>query len=67
MIKTIPAVYEQGVIRPLKKLPLLNHQKVELRLEIPESIVKATKAIIHVHRRIGKLIAQSSHFSPLKS
>ena len=67
MTKTIPAIYEQGVIRPLKKLPLLNHQKVELRLEIPKSIAKATKAIIHVHHRIGRLIAESSHLSPSES
>ena len=65
--KTIPGIYEQGVIRPLKKLPLFDHQKVELRIEIPESIAKATKAIIHVRNRIGKLIAESSHFSPLES
>ena len=67
MTKTILAVYEQGIIRPLKKLPLLNHQKVELRIEIPESTAKATKAIIHIHNRIGRLIAESSRFSSLES
>lgn len=67
MTKTILGIYEQGIIRPFKKLPLLNHQKVELRIEIPESTAKATKAIIHIRNRIGKLIAESSHFSPLES
>lgn len=66
-IKTIPAIYERGILRPLKKLPLLNHQKVELRIEIPESTVKTTKAIIRIRTRVGKLVAESSHFSPLES
>ena len=67
MIKTITGIYEQGVIRPLKKLPFFNRQKVELRIEIPESTAKATKAIIHVHQRVGKLLAESHHFSPFGS
>ena len=64
MIK-ITAIYEHGVIRPLKKVPLRDRQKVELRLENQKSPVNLSKAIIHVHQKIGKFIAQSPHLSPL--
>ena len=67
MNKTISAIYEHGVIRPLKKLPLSEHQRIKLQIAIPESTAKATKAIIYVKRRIGRLVAESSHFSPLES
>ena len=63
MIK-ISGIYEQGVIRPLKKLPFRDHQKVEIFIEDAPDPVKATKGIIRVRERIGKLIVQSPQFSP---
>lgn len=65
MIKIIPAIYEKGIVRPLKKLPLKNHQKIELRVETSPHAAQATKAIIHVRNQIGKLIAESPSLSPL--
>lgn len=67
MNKTISAIYEHGVIRPFTKLPLPEHQRIKLEIEISESTAKATRAIIHIRRRIGRLIAESAHFSPLES
>ena len=67
MTKTIFAIYEHGIIRPLKKLPLSDHQRITLQIEIPKGTANVTKAIIHIHPRIGRLIAESSHFSPLES
>ena len=36
MYQTIPAVYEHGIFRPLKKISLKEHQKLLLRLQIPK-------------------------------
>ena len=63
MIK-ISGIYEKGIIRPLKKLPLRNRQKVELIIENPKSKVVLTKAIIHVSNQFGKIIAESPQLSP---
>ena len=65
MIKIIPAIYEKGMVRPLKKLPLRNHQKIELRIETSPGIAQATKAIIHVRNQIGRFIAESPSLNPL--
>ncbi len=36
MVQTIPAVFEHGVFRPLKKVYLEEHQRLLLKLEIPK-------------------------------
>ena len=36
MIQTIPAVYENGVFRPLKKMHLKEHQRFILKLDVPK-------------------------------
>lgn len=36
MYQTIPAVFEQGVFRPLKRIHLKEHQKLLLKLLIPK-------------------------------
>lgn len=36
MHQTIPAVYEHGVFRPLKKIPLKEHQIFLLKIGIPQ-------------------------------
>jgi predicted DNA-binding antitoxin AbrB/MazE fold protein len=36
MVQTIPAVFEHGVFRPLKKVYLEEHQRFLLKLEIPK-------------------------------
>ena len=67
MTKIIHGIYERGVIRPLKKLPFSNRQKIELRIEVPDSVTEATKAIIRIPRRFGKTVAESSQLSILES
>jgi len=34
MVQTIPAIYENGVFRPLKKVHLKEHQSLTLKFEI---------------------------------
>lgn len=36
MHQTIPAVFEQGVFRPLKKIRLKEHQRFLLKLQVPK-------------------------------
>ncbi len=36
MYQTIPAVFEQGIFRPLKKVRFKEHQKILLKVEIPK-------------------------------
>ena len=36
MYQTIPAVFEQGVFRPLKRIYLKEHQKLLLKLLVPK-------------------------------
>ncbi len=36
MYQTIPAVFEQGVFRPLKRIHLKEHQKLLLKLVVPK-------------------------------
>ncbi len=67
MIKPLLGVYEHGVIRPLAKLPLAEHQRIEIRLEIPKTAVQMTRAIIRVKHKVGKMLAESAAFSPFGS
>lgn len=46
MQKTIEAVYEHGVLRPLHVLDLREHEKVRITLEKSESVARASSGII---------------------
>lgn len=48
MPKTIEAVYENGVFKPLKKIRLNEHQKVELTILTEEEIDIATKEALSI-------------------
>jgi predicted DNA-binding antitoxin AbrB/MazE fold protein len=41
MVRTLPAVYENGVLRPLEPLPLKDHQRVTVT--ITESPIEAAE------------------------
>ena len=59
----VKAIYENGVLRPLKKLDLKEKEEVELRI-VP-NIVARTKGIIKVDPKIAKEIAESNELSTL--
>ena len=42
MAKTVQAIYENGVLKPLRKLNLRNHARVKVRLETLPVMVKKT-------------------------
>jgi len=45
MSKSIEAVYEGGVLRPLSPVMLKEHEKVRITLEGKESVVRATSGM----------------------
>lgn len=46
MQKTIEAVYEHGVLRPLHVLDLREHEKVRITFEKSESVARASSGLI---------------------
>ncbi|MBI5213316.1 MAG: antitoxin family protein [Nitrospirae bacterium] len=48
MPKTIEAIYEDGVFKPLKKIRLHEHQKVELNIYTQDEADDATKTALSI-------------------
>lgn len=48
MPKTIEAIYEDGVFKPLKKIRLNEHQKVELNIFTEDEIADITKTALSI-------------------
>jgi predicted DNA-binding antitoxin AbrB/MazE fold protein len=48
MPKTIEAIYEDGVFKPLKKIRLNEHQKVELNIFTEDEITDITKKALSI-------------------
>jgi predicted DNA-binding antitoxin AbrB/MazE fold protein len=59
MSEVITAVYEKGVLRPVKELLLEEHQTVMLRIISRESIVKETKGMFRIAPHVLKETAES--------
>ncbi|MBP7793147.1 MAG: antitoxin family protein [Candidatus Goldbacteria bacterium] len=58
MAKTITAIFENGIFKPLEKVKLSNHKKIQLMVfpmdeEIPE-LVKSQKRALKKYCGIGK-------------
>ncbi|MFH1328303.1 MAG: antitoxin family protein [Candidatus Bathyarchaeota archaeon] len=45
MVKSIEVIYEEGVLKPLSPLKLKEHEKLKIRLEKGESVVRATSGM----------------------
>lgn len=55
MSKTIQAVYEDGVLKPLQKVRLREHEKVEIQIFSPEEWQKRFKRVIEkIHKRTSR-------------
>ena len=68
MSQTIRAVYENGVLRPLGKVPFREHEKLELKIERKKDVVEETRGIIKVRdKKFAKKVALSDEFSILES
>ncbi len=65
MLKTIQAIYEDGVIKPLETLSLKEHEKINIVLEETESVAKATSGMIKgIDEKTIDAIALSPEFLP---
>lgn len=62
MRKTIEAVYEKGVIKPVKPLSLPESQKLRVTIDTSESIVAATTALIKADSEVVQHIAESDEY-----
>jgi predicted DNA-binding antitoxin AbrB/MazE fold protein len=64
-ILTIPAIYEDGKLRPLTPLPLQNEEKVLLRV-IRHSAVQETQGLLQgIDPEVVQEVAEGDEFSVL--
>lgn len=62
MRKTIDAVYEKGVIKPVKPLGLPEPQKLRVTIDTAEGIVAATTALIKADAALVLQVADSDEY-----
>ncbi|MEK6577501.1 MAG: antitoxin family protein [Nitrospirota bacterium] len=62
MHKTIDAIYEKGVIKPLEKLPLTESQKIKITIDTAESLVASTKAMIKADPDVVRQVAENEQY-----
>lgn len=62
MRKTIDAVYEKGVIKPVKPLSLPESQKLKVTIDTTESVVAATTALIKADSDVVQQVAESDEY-----
>ena len=48
MYKVIPAIYENGIFKPLKRIHLKEHQRINLRMEIPKNEYESLKETLDI-------------------
>lgn len=62
MRKTIDAVYEKGVIKPLEPLSLPESQPLRVTIDTAEGIVASTKALIKADSDVVQQVAESDEY-----
>lgn len=62
MHKTIDAIYESGVIKPLEKLPLTESQKIRITIDTTESLVASTRAMIKADPDLVRQVAENDEY-----
>ena len=64
MVKSIHAIYENGVLRPLEKLDLKESQRLKLILEVVPSVVEETQALIRARADVVNEVAEGAEYAP---
>jgi predicted DNA-binding antitoxin AbrB/MazE fold protein len=65
MAKSIEAVFEDGVLKPLSPLNFKEHEKVKIFIEKAESVARSTSGLIKgLDDKIINELAQSPEFLP---
>jgi predicted DNA-binding antitoxin AbrB/MazE fold protein len=62
MVKTIYAIYEHGVLKPLEPLDIKESQRVKLSLEILPSVVDDTQALIRATPEVVEKVAEGDEY-----
>jgi predicted DNA-binding antitoxin AbrB/MazE fold protein len=62
MVKTIYAIDENGVLKPLEPLDLKESQRVKLSLEILPSVVDDTQALIRARPDVVEEVAEGDEY-----
>lgn len=62
MHKTIDAIFEKGVLRPLERLPLAESQKIRITIDTTETIVMSTKALIKASPELVQDVAENDEY-----
>lgn len=62
MHKTIDAIYERGIIKPLEKLPLTESQKIKITIDTTESLVASTRAMIKADPDLVRQVAENDEY-----
>jgi predicted DNA-binding antitoxin AbrB/MazE fold protein len=62
MVKTIYAIYENGVLKPLEQLDLKESQRLKLSLEILPSVVDDTLALIRARPDVVEEVAEGDEY-----
>jgi len=63
MSTAIKAIFEKGVLKPLEKIDLKEHQKVEIVVKPKESAVERTKGMFRARPDLIKFIAEDNSIS----
>jgi predicted DNA-binding antitoxin AbrB/MazE fold protein len=62
MVKTIYAIYENGILKPLEQLDLKESQRLKLSLEILPSVVDDTQALIRARPDVVEEVAEGDEY-----
>lgn len=62
MRRTVDAIYEKGVIKPLEPLGLRESQKLTVTINTPESIATSTTAMIQADPAVVQDIAEGDEY-----
>lgn len=62
MHKTIDAIYEKGIIKPLEKLPLTESQRIKITIDTTETLVASTSAMIKADPDVVRQVAENDEY-----
>ena len=62
MHKTIEAIYERGIIKPLEALPLTESQIIKITIDTTESLVASTRAMIKADPDLVRHVAENDEY-----
>jgi len=66
MSRTIEAIYEDGVFKPVEKIDLKEHQRIEIFIKEKESVAKRSQGILKGDPKVIEEIALSPEYSCLE-